>query len=204
MYRLTTCFKEMTTDMNHKPYLAHFVLQTRQITQMRDWYGIVLDAHTVYEGHDLCFMTFDEEHHRIAFVQPPVELEKRNPRACGLHHTAYTFGHLDALLARYVALKEHGIEPVAPVQHGVTTSLYYQDPDGNYVELQVDNFPNPDATTAYMEGPEYDADPVGVGFSPELMVEERRRGTPAETLQARAWALRTTPDAPSPVEALSS
>ena len=87
---------------------------------------------------------------------------------------------------------------------GSNPSLYYQDPDGNYVELQVDNFPNPDATTAYMEGPEYDADPVGVGFSPERMVEERRRGTPAETLQARAWALRTTPDAPSPVEALSS
>lgn len=194
----------MTTQMNTKPYLAHVVFQTGQMAEMREWYSTVLEAHTVYEGHGLCFMTFDEEHHRIALLQPPVALEKRNPASCGMHHSAYTFEHLDALLARYSDLKEKGIEPVAPVQHGVTTSLYYQDPDGNFVELQVDNFPTPEETTGYMEGAEYDHDPVGVGFSPDLMISERRRGTPAETLQTRAWALSTTPDLPSPVEALSS
>jgi catechol-2,3-dioxygenase len=26
-----------------------------------------------------------------------------------------------------------------PFNHGLTTSLYYRDPDGNKVELQVDN-----------------------------------------------------------------
>ena len=50
---------------------------------------------------------------------------------------------------------------------------------------------------------EYGADPVGVAFSPELMQEERRNGTPTDVLQSRAWALRTSPDLPSPVELLS-
>ena len=36
---------------------------------------------------------------------------------------------------------------------GVTTSLYYRDPDGNFVALQIDNFVTPDETTSYMEGP---------------------------------------------------
>jgi len=91
-----------------------------------------------------------------------------------------------------------------PIQHGVTTSLYYRDPDGNFVEMQVDNFATPDESTAYMEGAEYDADPVGVSFSPDLMVEELRNGTPASELLTRKWALATTPDLPNPLEALTS
>lgn len=189
--------------MKKKPYLAHVVFQTEQLDVMRDWYCAVLDARTVHEGHGLCFLTFDEEHHRIALIQPPHGVEKRNPAAAGMHHTAYTFEHLDDLLAAYTDLREQGIEPAAPVQHGVTTSLYYQDPDGNFVELQVDNFATPDEATAYMEGAEYGADPVGVCFSPDLMLLERRNGTPTDVLQSRAWAMRTSPDLPSPVELLS-
>ena len=30
-----------------------------------------------------------------------------------------------------------------PIQHGVTTSLYYEDPDGNFAEMQIDNFATP-------------------------------------------------------------
>jgi hypothetical protein len=36
---------------------------------------------------------------------------------------------------------------------GVTSSLYHRDPDGNFVELQVDNFVTPEEATSYMEGP---------------------------------------------------
>ncbi|MGV9853238.1 VOC family protein [Streptomyces sp. NPDC003442] len=190
--------------MSTRPYLAHVVLQTSRLAEMRNWYNTVLEAHTVHEGHGLCFLTFDDEHHRLALIQPPGQLEKKNPAASGMHHTAYTFDHLDSLLARYAELKEQGITPAAPVQHGVTTSLYYRDPDGNFAELQVDNFRTPDEATAYMEGVEYGEDPVGVGFSPDLMITERRGGTPAEELQTRAWALSTTPDLPSPAEALSA
>lgn len=190
--------------MSSRPYLAHVVFQTGRLEEMRDWYATVLGAHTVHQGHGLCFMTFDDEHHRIALIQPPEPPEPRSPTASGMHHTAYTFDHLDSLLARYTELRDRGIAPAAPVQHGVTTSLYYQDPDGNFVELQVDNFGTPEETTAYMEGPEYDGDPVGVGFSPDLMITERRAGTPAEMLQTRTWALSTTPGLPSPVHALSS
>ena len=43
-------------------------------------------------------------------------------------------------MSSYARLKGLGIEPDACVNHGVTTSLYYADPDGNQVELQVDNF----------------------------------------------------------------
>jgi catechol-2,3-dioxygenase len=190
--------------MSAKPKLAHVVFQTGQLEAMRNWYCAVLDAHVVFEGHGLSFITHDDEHHRIAFVQPPIPLESKTPVTAAMHHAAFTFPDLDSLLERYAVLKKEGIVPAVPIQHGVTTSLYYRDPDGNFVEMQIDNFDTPEAATAYMEGPEFSADPVGVSFLPDLMIEERAKGTPADALLNRSWALATSPDLPNPMVALTS
>ena len=109
--------------MQASPKLAHIVLMTNQLAEMRDWYGNVLGAHVVYENPGLCFMTFDDEHHRIAFVAPPLPLTPRPPITACMHHSAYTFARLADLLDSYARLKALGIEPLTPVQHGVTTSL---------------------------------------------------------------------------------
>lgn len=189
--------------MSTRPKFAHVVLQTSQLPAMRDWYCTVLGAHVVYEGHDLCFITFDDEHHRVAFLGSPVPLPPRNPGAAGMHHTAYTFETIDDLLDRYQELKAKGIQPKAPIQHGVTTSLYYQDPDGNFVELQIDNFATPDEATAYMRGDEYNANPVGVAFDPEVMLESLRAGDPVSTVTTQTWAREVCPGLPDPLAALT-
>ncbi|KPI10559.1 Biphenyl-2,3-diol 1,2-dioxygenase [Actinobacteria bacterium OK074] len=186
------------------PKFAHVVLQTNDIAAMRDWYCTLLNGHVVYEGHGLSFVTFDEEHHRIAFLRPPVKLDAKSPTAAGMHHFAYTFDHLDQLLGRYLELKADGIEPHIPVQHGVTTSLYYRDPDGNFVELQIDNFPVPENATAYMIGPEFSADPAGVAFDPEKLLAARREGVGVDELITRSWAKATSPDLPDAVEVLAN
>jgi catechol 2,3-dioxygenase-like lactoylglutathione lyase family enzyme len=175
--------------MGATPAFAHVVFQTGQLAKMKQWYLDLLNGHVVYEGHNLCFMTHDEEHHRIALLQPPEPLERKAPNAAWMHHVAYTFASLEALFQRYVELKEKGIEPAMPIQHGVTTSLYYEDPDGNFVELQVDNFVTPDQATAYMYGPEFDGDAIGPAFSPEALLASLRVGVPAAELTTRAWAL---------------
>lgn len=188
--------------MSATPKFAHVVFQTPRFDQMRDWYCKVLDAHVVYEGHGLGFITFDDEHHRIALMAAPVE--SRNPGAAGMHHTAYTFDTLEDLLTRYEQLKALGIEPKVPIQHGVTTSLYYQDPDGNFVELQIDNFATPAEATAYMRGPEYSSNPVGVPFEPELMRRALDGGASVSEITTHAWASRTSPGLPDPMVALTS
>lgn len=186
------------------PKLAHVVLQTSRLDEMRDWYCSVLDAHVVFEGHGLCFLTFDEEHHRIALLGAPVALAPRDPGAAGMHHSAYTFETLGDLLDRYETLKARGIEPKVPIQHGVTTSMYYQDPDGNFVELQIDNFATADQATEYMHGPEYGANPIGVGFDPELMRQALADGVPVTEITTHTWALRVSPDLPDPLAALTT
>ncbi len=135
----------------------------------------------------LSFMTFDEEHHRLALVQLP-QPAPRTSMTVGLAHSAYTFESLDSLLTKYAALKEVGIQPHAPVQHGPTTSLYYRDPDGNMVELQIDNMP-PEEATQYLRGEEYSCDPLGPSFDPDAMLAALRAGAPESELITRSWAM---------------
>jgi catechol-2,3-dioxygenase len=46
------------------------------------------------------------------------------------------------LLDTYARLKEQGILPVLCTDAGAQTALYYEDPDRNSVELNVDNYGN--------------------------------------------------------------
>lgn len=182
--------------MSSTPKLAHVVLQTNRLEEMRDWYCTVLEAHVVYGNEMMCFLTFDEEHHRLAILRPPGEpLVERTPRTVGMQHTAYTFPDLAALVETFKRLRDENVLPAAPIQHGVTTSLYYQDPDGNLAELQVDNFEDPDAATAYMRGAEYAEDPIGPAFDPVKLAEAFDAGADPAELITRAWAKSAAPQA---------
>jgi hypothetical protein len=142
----------------------------------------------VYENEFLSFLTFDEEHHRLAIAQLPAP-EARTPMTVGLAHSAYTFSDLRGLLAKHAGLKEAGIRPRVSVQHGPTTSLYYRDPDGNTVELQVDNFTTGEAATEYMRGAEFHSDPFGPSFDPDAMFAALLAGSPESELLTRDWAM---------------
>ena len=90
----------------------------------------------------LAFLTYDDEHHRFAFAN--LDLLKPDGGGpddrgqIGVNHVAYTYASVADLLATYERLKAAGIHPYWPVHHGTTLSLYYADPDGNRMELQVD------------------------------------------------------------------
>ncbi|MGI8679620.1 MAG: VOC family protein [Jatrophihabitans sp.] len=185
--------------MTATPKFAHIVFQTSQPEEMVGWYCAVLNAHVVYQDDGLAFITFDDEHHRVAFIKAPVPLERKTPTTASMHHAAYTFADIDDLLERFVELRSKGIRPAVCIAHGVTTSMYYRDPDANMVELQVDRFAEPDQATGYMNGPEYAADSVGPAFDPDQLLEARRAGASVEELSNRAWALKADLPDPMPV-----
>ncbi len=115
---------------------AHVVYLTSSYEAMLDWYQRVFEAEPVFRSPDISFLTYDDEHHRIALIRAP-GLAAQTPGVAGVHHVAYTFANLEALLATYERLKAHGILPFWPINHGPTISLYYRDPDGNRMEFQV-------------------------------------------------------------------
>ena len=90
---------------------------------------------------------------------------------------AFEYDTLDDLMKTYLRLKKIGVVPAACLNHGMTTSFYYRDPDGNYVEMQVDNFgPDPAVSTAFMHTPAFLANPIGVPINPESYVAAWQQG----------------------------
>lgn len=52
-------------------YFAHAVLRTANYLPMREFYKTFLGGHATYENEKLCFITYDEEHHRVAVLNLP-------------------------------------------------------------------------------------------------------------------------------------
>ena len=164
--------------------LAHIVRRTSRFDAMLAWYQTVLGADVVHSDGMLAFLTYDSEHHRIAIANIP-GLEDQPPMAAGTDHVAFTFADLGDLLYTYARLKGEGIEPYWCINHGPTTSMYYKDPDGNRVELQIDNYPTAEEANRWMRSGEFAANPIGVVFEPDALLARYRAGEPLETLTAR-------------------
>lgn len=187
---MATSKDERKVDANSEPvsprFFAHAVFATPNYEQMIAWYAAVLNARIVSGGPMLSFMTFDQEHHRLAFINRP-GLAVRDGRQAGIDHLAYTLPDLGSLLNTYARLKKNGILPVWPVNHGLTISLYYQDPDGNRVEMQVDNFATAEELQGWFTRPEFAANPIGVGFDPEALIKLYESGAPHSELIRIGW-----------------
>jgi catechol 2,3-dioxygenase-like lactoylglutathione lyase family enzyme len=160
---------------------AHFVLRTGQSDKMAEWYKTVLAARIVFRDERLCFLSYDDEHHRLALIHMP-GLAPRDPESAGTDHVAYSYRDLGELLANYRRLKAHGILPHWPINHGVTISMYYRDPDNNRVELQIDNFATAEECQAYFQSKAFAENPVGVTYDPDALCARYEAGEPVADL----------------------
>ena len=124
-----------------RPKLHHINLKTTRLQEMVDWYKKVVGAEVVFQFAGGAWLTNDEANHRIAFISSPqMSDDPEKISHTGMHHSAFEYVSIDDLLDAYTRLKGEGIEPHATLDHGMTTSFYYADPDGNSLELQYDNF----------------------------------------------------------------
>jgi catechol-2,3-dioxygenase len=188
--------------------LAHVVLWTKQVPRMRDWYVTVLDGRVVYENPAAAFLTYDDEHHRVALADPDGAAKLAGelgggsdglvgagsssggggePGLHGLSHVAFTYAGLDDLLENFERLQGVSIEPTSAINHGTTTSLYYADPDRNQIELQVDNFGTTEEGVAFMESESFARNPIGVPVDPAALLARLRAGESAEVLTRPTW-----------------
>jgi catechol 2,3-dioxygenase-like lactoylglutathione lyase family enzyme len=164
--------------------LAHLVLRSAHYETARRWYQTVLNAEVAFENDDVCFLRYDDEHHRIGIINAPAASPLAKDGA-GVEHIAFTFEHLSELLATYLRLKKEGIVPFWPIIHGPTVSMYYRDPDGVKVELQYDVFRTAAEVDAFFAAGNYVENFMGVVFDPEDMVARFEAGEPLSSLTKR-------------------
>ena len=168
---------------------AHVVYRTRRFEEMLKWYQTVFDANVQYENPALAFLTYDDEHHRFAIANMSVlapDGDSGTRAEIGVDHVGYTYASIADLLENYALLKSEGIQPYWCIHHGITVSMYYQDPDGNQMEFQVDCLPSPAEAGRYM-AESFANNPVGVEFDPEeWLAQYRSSGSTSEFLTRRS------------------
>lgn len=98
---------------------VHVVYRTRRFDAMLRWYAAVFDARVQHQDPVLAFLTYDDEHHRFAFV-----------------------------------------------------NLAAVDPAGQ----QVDCYGSNDEANAFMSGPHFAENPIGVEYDPDEWLKRLRAG----------------------------
>jgi len=111
---------------------------------MVDFYMKLFNAQVVnvtYFGpNKTTFLSYDDHDHRVIIIKRPGWGTKPD-KPVGVSHLAFGYASLGEVLFVYKRMKALGYPPPPRVlNHGNSTSFYYEDPDGNTVEIMVDNF----------------------------------------------------------------
>lgn len=181
-----------------RPTLHHVNLKTTRLREMIDWYGTVVGMDVYYQFPSGAWLSNDEANHRLALLAAPHFVDHPDKLThTGMHHLAFEYPALHDLLDTYLRLKARGIVPHACLDHGMTTSFYYVDPDGNSVELQADNFGDWARSSAFVRSaPEFAANPIGRNIDPEQLVAARTAGASPDEIHRRAYAGEFEPETP--------
>src|ERR671922_1611914 len=119
--------------------LGHVVLRVRDAQRSKDFYMRTLGLKLAHEDltRGVVFLSFGDQHHDLALFEP-ASREAADASHAGLHHAAWQVGSFEELQAAYRELKAMGVPVESTVEHNVTRSVYFPDPDGNRVELYCD------------------------------------------------------------------
>jgi catechol 2,3-dioxygenase len=165
---------------------------------MVDWYKAVIGAEVQFQDANNAWTTNDGANHRIAFLAVPgLSDDPEKTVHNGMHHSAFEYGSFAELMASFERLKALGILPAVSLEHGLTTSLYYKDPEGNFVELQCDNFGDWAKSSAWMRtSPIFAENPIGVLFDPAQVSRAFSAGRSFDELRAAIRAGEFAPEGP--------
>ena len=195
----------MNTEVTVHPKLHHYGLTTANMEAMIDWYRKVLGM-TINHRSDMppgerngapfsavAFLSNDEVNHRIVFFEMlGITSDPDRRRHVHLQHVAFECATIDDLLGTYIRLKSLGITPMWVTDHGLATAFYYQDPDQNTVELNVNNYGNEWTATEHIKT----SLPTMAHIDPDKMTAARKAGAPPWELHERAVAGEFAPGKP--------
>jgi catechol 2,3-dioxygenase len=121
--------------------LGHVVLRVTDRERAEQFYngvlGLPICARFDEGGFKMAFFSLGN-HHDFAVMEVTGEGSSRAESAVGLHHVAFKIGTtLGELREARSKLEAAGIA-TTPIDHDVTKSLYFADPDGNGIEVYVD------------------------------------------------------------------
>jgi catechol 2,3-dioxygenase len=120
--------------------VGHLVLRVKDIERSKRFFQDVLNFPVVGQNdRGMVFFSTDkhDNHHQLALVPAKEGVAMPNQDSVGMHHVSFELGTFAELQEAYRVFKEKDVRIHHTVFHGVSKSVYFEDPDGNMLEVYV-------------------------------------------------------------------
>jgi catechol 2,3-dioxygenase len=131
--------------MIHPDRIGHVVIKVRDVERSRKFYTEVMGLKLMMELPQIkmaFFASNGRDHHEIACIEVGKDAAAPRQKEIGPLHIAFRLSDEEQLQAAYKVLKENHVPIAFTVDHGITKSIYFSDPDGNQLEVYCDNPPD--------------------------------------------------------------
>ncbi|RPI47449.1 MAG: glyoxalase [Betaproteobacteria bacterium] len=118
--------------------VGHLVLRVKDIERSRRFFEDILGFPVVAQNErGMVFFSTDvaDNHHMLALVPAKQGATMPGSEAVGMHHVSFELGSFAELQEAYRRFKENGVTICETVFHGISKSVYFNDPDGNTLEV---------------------------------------------------------------------
>ncbi len=119
--------------------VGHLVLNVKDLEASTKFYTEVLGFEISLSRNTGTFLTCGKIHHDLALFQAPEGALPVTEGQLGLNHFAVQVEDLEALKEVYSNFKDQDVNLDRNTDHGMTSSIYFFDPDGNRIEFFCNN-----------------------------------------------------------------
>lgn len=120
--------------------ITHIGLHVSDIDKIADFYVRALGMKVMRSAEGrFATLSFGYQHHDIALI--PASQARAAPGSVGVHHVCFDFGDYDEWVEAYGRLVEAGVQVNYIWDHRTGMGIYFQDPDGNKLEIWCESFP---------------------------------------------------------------
>ena len=151
--------------------IGHLVLNVADVERSTAFYRDIVGFELARMRPDRsgAFLTCGVVHHNLALFKAPPGARPAEKGQIGLNHFAFQVDDYKALQEAHRRLTEAGATIDHIVDHGMTRSVYFLDPDGLMMELYSNTFETEDEGLAFMKATPGQATPMNI-TEPEPVV----------------------------------
>lgn len=135
--------------MSYRPRIGHAHLKVGDLERAIRFYREFLQLEiTERVGNRYAFLSAGTFHHDLALQEVGPNAPRPEPWGTGLYHVAFEVQSQRELALAYQRLKQGAI-PLIAVDHLISWAIYFEDPDGNGLEIYWDTRTQPFGSTTW-------------------------------------------------------